>query len=89
MSVHGEFSRALENLLAAVDMLAPDQAAPHRRALTAARLSAQPDLSSAARAALEAVARLEGVEVRGERLPDLAAHLEAHCRVILGESDPA
>ena len=48
MSVHGEYSRALENLRAVVEMLDPARAEAHRAALDQARLSAQPDLSSAA-----------------------------------------
>ena len=84
MSVHGEFGRSLENLLAAVEMLPPAQAAPHRAALERARMSDQPDLSSAARAALEALPALRGVETPGHRLDELCEHLEAHCRAILG-----
>ena len=86
MSVHGEFGRALENLLAAVDMLPPAEAAPHRAALERARLSAQPDLSSAARSARDALRGLSAVDVPGDRLAALAEHLDAHCRAILGVS---
>ena len=84
MSVHGEFGRALENLRAAVEMLPADVAAPHHSTLEAARLSTQPDLSHAAEAALVAVAALRAVETPGDRLSELADHLEAHCRAILG-----
>ncbi len=84
MSVHAEFGRALETLLAAVDMLPAAQAAPHRAALERARLSSQPDLSSAARAALEALDGLAGVDVAGDRLEALSEHLAAHCRAVLG-----
>ena len=84
MSVHGEFGRALENLLAAVEMLPPDQASAHLEALSQARVSAQPDLSSAARVALQALADLDDVQVSGDRLSELADHLDAHCRAILG-----
>ena len=86
MSVHGEFGRALENLLAAVEMLPPDQASAHLEALSQARVSAQPDLSSAARVALQALEDLDGVQVSGDRLSELADHLDAHCRAILGLS---
>lgn len=84
MSVHGEFGRALENLLAAVEMLPPAQASPHRAALERARLSDQPDLSSAARTALEALHGLAELDVERDRLTALAGHLDAHCRAILG-----
>lgn len=84
MSVHAEFGRALENLLAGVEMLPPAQAAPHREALERARLTEQPDLSSAARAARDALRGLSDIDVPGDRLTDLADHLEAHCRAILG-----
>ena len=84
MSVHGEFGRALENLLATVEMLPPDEASPHLEALSRARLSAQPDLSSAARVALQALGDLSGAHVYGDRLSELADHLDAHCRAILG-----
>ncbi|MCR9095373.1 MAG: hypothetical protein NXI30_14225 [bacterium] len=84
MSVHAEFGRALENLRAAVEMLPPDQASAHLEALAQARASAQPDLSSAARVALQALEDLDGVHGSGDRLSELAAHLDAHCRAILG-----
>ena len=86
MSVHSEYGRTLENVLAAVEMLEPERGEPHRAALERARLGAQPDLESAARAALEALEGLAGIAVAGERLTEVADHLDAHCRVILGLS---
>lgn len=84
MSVHGEYARALENVIAVVEMLEPAAAAPHREALLRARLDHQPDLSSAARTARAALRDLSAIDVDGERLPTVAAHLDAHCRAILG-----
>ncbi len=82
MSVHGEFGRALESV---IDVLRASPATPEanawRAALEGARLDAQPDLSSAARAALAIV---DGMDGAPERVAALAEHLARHCRVILG-----
>lgn len=82
MSVHGEYGRALEEVIAAVEWMAPSARAPLQEALVAARLGNQPDLSAAARAALNA---LEALPVTSDVLSERAEHLGAHCRAILGE----
>jgi len=84
MSVHGEFGRALQGVIGAVEMLEPATAAPHRQALEEARLAHQPNLESAARVALTALSALSELENSAEHLPTAAAHLDAHCRAILG-----
>jgi hypothetical protein len=86
MSVHGEFSRTLEGV---IDVLRsshePPEADAWRKALEEARLDTQPDLSSAARAALAIV---DGLNAPPERVAILAEHLARHCRVILGLPEP-
>ena len=84
MSVHGEFGRALQSVIGAVEMLEPATASPHREALEEARLAHQPNRESAARAALTALSALSELEIAGAHLPTAAAHLDAHCRAILG-----
>lgn len=89
MSVHGEFSRTLERLIDCVGMLDGEESAAIRKALEDARISAQPDLSSAARAALSAVAVLETFRrstsaPESALLSELQGHLQAHCDAILG-----
>lgn len=89
MSVHGEFSRTLERLIDCVGMLDGGEPAAILETLKNARISAQPDLSSAARAALSAVAALEAFR-RSTSAPESALlaevqdHLQAHCGAILG-----
>lgn len=83
LSVHGEYSRALENVVVCVRALDRPERSDWLDALEGARLSAHPDLSSAARAALSTVSVLHQTPA-GERLTDVVSHLEAHCRAILG-----
>jgi acyl-CoA synthetase (NDP forming) len=89
MSVHGEFSRTLERLIDCVGMLDGEESAAMRRTLEEARISVQPDLESAARAALSAVAALEAFRVstsapESALLEEAQEHLQAHCGAILG-----
>ena len=59
MSVHGEYQRSLRNLEVRLTEAADALALPWADAIAAARLDGARDLSSAARAALALVARLE------------------------------
>ena len=86
MSVHGEFNRALERLIDCIGMLDGDEAAEIQKALEAARISAQPNLSSAAQAAqavLEMLGKAHSVP-DSEILSETRGHLQAHCSAILG-----
>jgi uncharacterized membrane protein YccC len=60
MSVHGEYSRALRQLRERLDERGAALAERHREALDAAQVTPARDLSTAARAALAVLARLEG-----------------------------
>jgi hypothetical protein len=86
VSVHGEYSRTLEALLALLRELNHPEAQAWARQLEAARVSAHPDLSSATRACLgvlTAIGNDEGaLALEGLRNP--RDRLEAHCRAILG-----
>lgn len=84
MSVHGEFGRALQGVIAAVEMLPPEESRPHRGTLEKARLANQPNLEAAAETALKALERLSASGLRGDHLTQVVRHLDAHCRVILG-----
>lgn len=81
MSVHGEFSRSLEGVLEVLRSDAERYTGPWSARLEAARLDTQPDLSSAARAALSVI---EDMTSSPERLTSVTEHLAALCRVILG-----
>lgn len=59
MSVHGEYSRALRHVIERLDEQASTTAARHREALDGARPTPERDLSTAARAALAVLARVE------------------------------
>jgi hypothetical protein len=87
LSVHSEYSRALESLIACVRALdRPDRERWLER-LTNARVDHNPDLSTAARTSLEAVSDLAETDVASPRVADASANLRAHCRMILGGLD--
>jgi hypothetical protein len=81
MSVHGEYSRALETLIACVRSL-PDPESWLEQ-LENARVDRNPDLSAAARKSLESLQRLAEIEPP-PRLAEASTHLLSHCRMILG-----
>ena len=93
MSVHGEYSRALEALLASIRQIKTDGAAQWVTSLEAARISQHEDLSTAARECLSALDPIEkhrglsaaaGVGPDSDPLREPYQHLVAHCRSILG-----
>jgi len=87
LSVHSEYSRALESLIACVRALdRPDRESWLER-LTNARVDHNPDLSTAARTCLEAVHDLTETDVVSPRVADASANLRAHCQMILGSPD--
>lgn len=84
MSVHGEFGRTLEQVIDALGATSHARGRDWRAALEAARLDRQPDLSSAARAALAVSEALADDAEAEPRIAQVADHLDRHCRVILG-----
>ena len=93
MSVHGEYSRALESLVARVRCLAREDRERWLSALEASRIERNPDLTRAAtrcREALEAMAPTFGLSpsdaatTDAEMLREPFEHLLAHCRIVLG-----
>ena len=90
MSVHGEYSRALEALLDRIRSLDHPRSEAWREQLEAARLGAHPDLSTAARACLQTLASIDRDPIAShlEGLRDPWERLEAHCRIILGPEHP-
>ena len=88
MSVHGEFSRSLESGIACLRAVDRPERAEWLVGLENARLARHPDLSSAARDALQAIAPLEPAARDSTRLKTERAHLAAHCRIILGLRSP-
>ncbi len=89
MSVHGEYLRSLRILEVRLAEAGDAFAAPWLEALANARVDGQRDLSTAARAALALLDRLEAEAVgpdaeRRSALRDACHHLRAHCRAILG-----
>jgi len=87
VSVHGEYSRALETLIACVRALdRPDRESWLER-LTSARVERNPDLSTAARSSLEAVRSLAETDASSPRVADASANLRSHCQMILGTTD--
>ena len=91
MSVHGEYSRVLEAMLDRLRSLDHAESADWRQRLEDARISQQPDLSSAARVCLDVLAAIgrDPVALRTEGLFDPWDRLEDHCRVILGAPSAA
>jgi len=91
MSVHGEFGRAVERVIACLEMIDRPEARAWRETVEAARISNQPDLSTAARTALDAVdtvLRDPACPIDSDLLQEATEHLRAHCRAILGLRDP-
>ena len=86
MSVHGEYSRALETLIVAVRALEAADREPWLQRFTEARVDRQPDLSAAARQSVEVIRDLETTQ-SAPRIVDLCANLLAHCQMILGSLD--
>ena len=84
MSVHGEFGRALEQVIHALGATTHARGEDWRARLEGARLDRQPDLSSAAREALAVSDEVAGSPDAERRVVDVADHLDRHCRVILG-----
>lgn len=87
MSVHGEYSRALEHVIACLRAVEGEAAARVRESFEGARIEGQPDLSQAARSARDALGKLSALDLDSPRLAESAEHLQAHCRVILGAAD--
>ena len=94
LSVHGEYMRALEALIAGLRALSVPQQSLWLDRFSAARVEHHPDLSAAARSARSALDALERAhgdadapEGRdwGPRIADAQAHLAAHVQIILGE----
>jgi len=88
MSVHGEFSRSLESVISCIRAVDRPERAGWLARLESARLARHPDLSSAARDALQAIALLEPAATDSARLAQERNHLAAHCRIILGLESP-
>jgi hypothetical protein len=87
VSVHSEYSRALESFLDRLRGLTPAESAPWIAALEASRIGAHPNLSSAARACLDVLESIQrdARAMQASGLRDPQDILEAHCRIILGE----
>lgn len=84
MSVHGEYSRALENVVVCVRAIDRPEREAWLASLEGVRLGAQPDLTTAARSALEVLGEVDPTARSNERLSAVCAHLASHCRVVLG-----
>lgn len=101
LSVHGEYGRALEGLIAALRAWDDPSRGDWIARFEAARVGASPDLSGAARAALAALEPLsarvgpaEGAAdasapgpARPTPLQEACLNLRSHCRIILGIRD--
>jgi hypothetical protein len=85
MSVHGEYSRALEALITFTRALAPDVRADWPERLESARIGQHPDLSTAARTALDTVEGLREICANSPPIAAAEAHLRSHCGAILGK----
>lgn len=87
MSVHGEYARALESLIACVRALGESDRDGWLGRLEQARVERNPDLSAAARQARETLRDLAGIDSESPRVAEASMHLLAHCRLILGAND--
>jgi len=84
MSVHGEYSRALETLIACIRALnRPDRDEWIGR-LERARVERNPDLTVASKIAIEMREPLEELTAGAPPALDACTHLLSHCRLILG-----
>jgi len=95
MSVHGEYSRSLEALLALVRQIDGDTAEKWAHSLECARMREGRDLTAAARSCLVVLEAIDternlsapakaGLDTDSLREP--FQHLQAHCRAVLGIS---
>lgn len=87
MSVHGEYGRALAGVMERLGDGPPRLRETFRSALDAARVTAERDLSTAARTALAVLDELEQALDAPEpelRLREACDHLRAHVEAILG-----
>ncbi len=90
MSVHGEYNRALESLLASIRQLGDPLAGEWRERLDRARPGPELDLSSAAHRCLQVLRDIESTRslpIGADDTGPLRAsfeHLRMHCRVVLG-----
>lgn len=87
MSVHGEYSRALETLIVCVRAVDRPERTSWLERLENARVDGSPDLSTAARRSLEALRDLSAIELGSPRVSEALENLRSHCRVILGGTD--
>jgi hypothetical protein len=96
VSVHGEYSRALESLFARVRLLSRNERDGWLRELDSARVDRNPDLSAAARKGRHVLESISKILESNDGLPgspdadflrEPIDHLSAHCRAILGCSD--
>lgn len=93
MSVHGEYSRALEALLTSVRRLEQNEERDWIAALENSRVGAHRDLSEAATACLVVLDSIDarrdlsspaGIGPETNPLREPFQHLKAHCEAILG-----
>ena len=96
MSVHSEYGRALEALLISVQRLETASAISWTTQLTQARVSQHPNLSTAAKNCLRVLDSINaerslsskaGIGPDADPLREPFAHLQAHCRAVLGAPD--
>ena len=96
MSVHGEYSRALETMLVSLRRLEEEGAKEWTEALLRARVDGGLDLSTAARDCLLVLESIDatrdlsspaGIGSETDPLREPFQHLLLHCRSVLGSSD--
>ena len=94
LSVHGEYMRALEGLIACLRAFSGPQQSEWLDRFSAARVEYHADLSAAARSARSALDALESAHGDagapggggwGPRIAEAQAQLAAHLQIILGE----
>ncbi len=86
MSVHSEYSRAVEAMLDRLQALDHPKTETWIENLKAARVGSHPDLSSAARSALTVLMEIEADSTARSvaGLIELRERLHLHCQFILG-----
>ena len=96
MSVHSEYSRALETLLVCVQRLADNSASDWVQGLRDARAGQHPDLCTAAKKCLvvldaidveRALSSTTGIGPDPDPLREPFGSLRAHCHALLGTPD--